>query len=364
LGLDWRKAVGESQLFTWGVDFDYDDVDSSKNDLNTGTGVITPSIGNYAPDSKYLSSGVFVQDEIFAFDPVDVTAGLRYSRFDFSFDDFTTGDNVDGDFSALTASLQAASDIADGVRLSATLAQAFRAPNLSELARNATFAGGTELANQDLDPETSLYEELALDVTRETWNLSLGVYHNAISDVIGRVLISDPTPGVPGDETYLRENTGDLAYYGVELRARRVLGDAESPYSLGTYVEYTWGEQDDNFTGRDPASKVPPLHGSVSLAYAPSPAWKRLSNVELSLWWAADQDRLSPADKSDPRIDPTGTDGWTSVDLDFRGPLSEGRVGASWVLGLHNLFDESYRVHGSGIDAPGFNVVAGLRLSL
>ena len=364
LGADWRKAVGGSQIFTWGFDVDYDDVDSTKDNLNINTGVITPSTGNFAPDSKYLASGVFVQDEIFAFDPVDVTAGLRYSRFDFSFDDFTTGADTDGDFSALTGSLQAASDVAKGTRLSATLAQGFRAPNLSELARNATFAAGTELANPDLEPEDSFYQELAIDFTRAAWNLSFGVYHNAISDVVGRVLQSDPTPGIPGDEVYLRDNVGDLKYYGAELRGRHALGAADSPYSVGAYIEYTWGEQDDNFSGVNPASKVPPLHGNVSLAFDAPAEWKHLSNAELSAWWADSQERLSPSDLSDPRIDPTGTDGWVSVDLDFRGPLGAKRLGASWNLGFHNIFDEAYRVHGSGIDAPGFNVVAGLHLSL
>ncbi|MBK8180561.1 MAG: TonB-dependent receptor [Planctomycetes bacterium] len=359
LGADWRKAVGDSQLFTFGFDVDHDDVDSTKDNLDTGTGVITPSTGNFAPESQYWSSGVFLQDEIFAFDPLDVTAGVRYSHFQFSFEDFTTGDKVDADFDALTGSLELAADLAQGVRISGTLAQAFRAPNLSEVARNATFAGGTELANADLDPEQSLYQELALDLWREGWNASIGVYHNAVSDVIGRVLVNDPTPGVPGDETYRRENTGDLEYVGLELRARARLGGSRSPYYAGTSLEYTRGEQDDNILGQDPASKVPPLHGSVFAGWEDADPLGLLSRTEFSLLWADSQDRLSPADLSDPRVDPNGTDGWVTLNLDFGGSLGPAARGTRWHAGVHNLLDESYRIHGSGIDAPGINAVVG-----
>ena len=94
------------------------------------------------------------------------------------------------------------------------------------------------------------------------------------------------------------------------------------------------------------------------------PSWKHLATAGLTAWWATAQDRLSPSDQNDPRIDPSGTAGWVSVDLDFADPLGAHKLGASWNLGLHNLFDEAYRVHGSGIDAASFNMVAGLRLTL
>lgn len=362
VGADWRKALGGSQLFTWGFDVDLDDIESSKDNLNTGTGVITPSTGNFAPDSKYLGAGLFVQDEILAFDAFDLTAGARYSYFWFSFDDFTTLDRVEQDFSALTGSLQISRNLAPGVRLSGTLAQAFRAPNLSEVARNATFAGGTELANPDLDPEESLYQEVALDVVHRATNVSFGVYHNDIRDVVGRRLILDPTPGVPGDETYLRDNTGNLEYFGAELRVKQRLGDSQAPFFASAYFEYTRGAQDDDISGRDPASRVPPPHGSVSIGYEPSGERRGLSFAALSLVWAAGQSRLSPGDLGDPRIDPAGTDGWTRLDIDLAGPLGTRLTGTSWNVGLHNILDAAYRVHGSGFDAPGLNAVVGLRV--
>ncbi len=376
LGADWRKAIGESQLLTWGFDADFDDVDSVRNNVNINTGVVTPGLGAFAPRSEFLSTGVFLQDEIFSFEPFDVTVGARYSYFEFEFEDTATGDTEDGDFDALTGNLSVGREVAEGVRLVGTVASAFRAPNLADVARTATFAGGTELPNANLDPEESFYQELALDMQRDGWNAAIGVYRNDIQDTIGRLLVSDPD-GVPGsgDEIYQRVNAGDAEYYGIEARGQLRLGASDSPWLAGAYVEYTrgeFGETLDPSTGGPlqdvPATRVPPLHGSVSLRYEPVTGPPRLRSlnglgigwVELSLWWSSSQDRLSPFDLVDARIDPSGTDGWTRLDLDLGGPLGPPEHGATWRLGLHNLADEAYRIHGSGFDSPGFGVVAGI----
>lgn len=375
LAADWRKAIGDSQMLTWGFDVDFDDVDSTRNNVNINTGVSTPAAGSFAPKSEFLSTGLFIQDEIFAFEPFDVTAGLRYSYFQFEFEDFTTGAESDGDLDALTGNLAVGRALADGVRLVGTLGQAFRAPNLADVARTATFAGGTELPNENLDPEESFYQELALDMRRSDWSASLGVYHNEIADTVGRLLLSDPD-GVPGtgDEIYQRVNVGDAEYFGVEARGQTRVGESDSPWLTGAYVEFTYGEFHDTLDptngasiDESPATRVPPLHGNVWVRFEPASALRRatangvgLGWVELSLWWASDQDRLSPFDLVDPRVNPNGTAGWVRLDLDFGGPIGAPENGATWRLGLHNLADEAYRIHGSGFDSPGFGLVAGL----
>ena len=81
-----------------------------------------------------------------------------------------------------------------------------------------------------------------------------------------------------------------------------------------------------------------------------------------SRWWAqaewgyaAKEDRLSLRDQTDTsRIPPGGTPSWSVVNL--RGGVRLGG-GARVGLSLENLFDENYRIHGSGQNEPGFNVV-------
>ena len=55
----------------------------------------------------------------------------------------------------------------------------------------------------------------------------------------------------------------------------------------------------------------------------------------------------------DPRIDPTGTAGWGTLNLLASYERSED---IQFGLRLENLADKNYREHGSGIDAPGRNL--------
>ncbi|MCC6409101.1 MAG: TonB-dependent receptor [Planctomycetes bacterium] len=369
LGIDLQKALGEHHVLTYGVDVDYDDVDSGRVDENIVSGAITPKVGSFAPGSRFTSTGVFVQDELTSFEPFDVTLGARYSHYAFGFEDVNTGADEDGDFGALSGSLAVGREVADGVRVVGTLAQGFRAPNLSELARDATFFGGTELANPDLDPEKSLYAELALETRKSTWNASVALFHDNVSDAVGSRLINAGGPGL-GDETYLRDNVNTVEIWGAFARWVTQVGGAESRWSTEFAAEYTHGQQYDDFvdpsTGDEPfndqpAQRIPPFHGWVGLTYdVDRGPWDW---AELTCQWAFDQNRLSPQDLADPRIDPDGTDGWATLDLDIGGPLGGPSSGSTWTLGLHNLFDEDYRVHGSGFDAPGFGVVVGVRVS-
>lgn len=380
LGIDWKSAVGDSHFLTWGIDLANDWVDSTRSNTNLTTGVTTPAEPAFAEDSRYTSGGVFVQDEISSFDPIAVTAGVRYSYFDFGFENFAAngGGHEDGNFGALTGSLSVAGDVGDRTRLTGTLSQGFRAPNLEDLANNGSFSGGDEIANPDLDPESNVTAYLALDVEREGWNGSLGVYFTLIEDLIGRRLTDVGDPGVTGDETYLRSNVGRGEVYGVDAWYRRVLGQLDSPWSLDVAASYARGRQyDDTIDALSgtalyddvPFRRIPPLHGVVGLRWDDPAPGKKVDWGEVAFVWAATQNELNPEDESDPRIDPDGTAGWAVVDVDVGGPLGHARstgggaTGAKWTLGLHNVLDENYRVHGSGIDAPGVSVVAGLRLS-
>lgn len=373
LGVDWRKQLSEDHRLTYGLDFERDEViESERSNVDVGTGVGTPGVPTFAPNSRYATAGVFAQDEIAAFAPFDVTIALRYTRSQFSFDEFTGGpgggEEQDGDFDALTGSLAVARDLSEEWRVTASLSQGFRSPHLDDVAKNASIFGGTELANPDLEPEESLTGEI--DILHESgpWKSTLAMFYTGISDAIGRRLVDEGDPGETGDETYLRENTGRVGIWGAELGTRRRLGGAASDYAVGAGIAYTrgrqWDDTVDPVTGEAPfddvpARRIPPLHGRLSLFYEPLEPTHAIAWGELRLSLADRQDELNPEDESDPRIDPDGTPGWATLDLDLGGPIAETKT-CSWSLGLHNLLDESYRVHGSGVDAPGFNVVVGL----
>jgi outer membrane receptor protein involved in Fe transport len=366
LGLDWQKALGTEHLLTWGLDVSNDDVDSYRNDTNLDTGAVTPRPGAFAPDSRYTTLGLFAQDEVLAFDPYFLTLGARYSFYDFSFLDSASDTGVDGSFDAFVMSAEAARDVDEGVTLTATIAQGFRAPSLEDLANTSSFAGGTEIGNPNLQPEKSLTGEVGAAVRKPMWGGTLAGFYTHIDDLIGRSLLDEGDPTTTGDETYLRDNTGEAAIYGLEAALDLKLVDPASPYSFVTNLAWVigreYGETTDPLTGEVsdysvPYRRIPPLNGRVGFRYQGAYTRNHLDWAELYMLWASSQDALHPFDETDPRIDPQGTPGWTTLNLDLGGVITE-RV--DWTLGFHNIFDKSYRVHTSGIDAPGAAVVIGL----
>ncbi|HKX46679.1 MAG TPA: TonB-dependent receptor, partial [Planctomycetota bacterium] len=377
LGMDWRKDVGGGHELVWGLDADHDDVDSTRTDVDIPTGTPTMENGEFAPGSRYTRFGVFVQDEWLANDWLDMTGGVRYSLFDFEFEEFEPpvaalpGDaGGEGSFDELTASLQAAASLSEHWRLVGTLAQGYRAPNLSELAKLGAFGGGVELPNPDLEPEQSLYHELALDARYDTWDGGVALFYHDIDDVIGRVY--DPVASAAlGQDAYARENQGKLVLYGVDFVAASKLGGADSPWAVDGTLTYTHGQLYDETVEQStgdtpyydvPWRRVPPLWGTVGIEHEPLlPLLGFVDQSRFYVLWADAQDRLHPEDISDPRIDPNGTPGWATLNLSFSGRIGKGPEGGEWTLAFLNLTDEHYRVHGSGFDAPGLGVALSLR---
>ncbi|MEZ6016053.1 MAG: TonB-dependent receptor [Planctomycetota bacterium] len=363
---DFQRAFGAAHRLTWGVELTHDDVDSYNERTNVNTGVVTPDSGDFAPNANYGTLGVFVQDETRVLDPLLLTLGLRWSRYDFKFDTATGRER--GSFDDLTASAVAAWDVSTSTRVTATVAQGFQAPNLEDLANDGDFAGGTELANPDLEPAESVTVELGADVVGETWSARAAVFGTRIDEYIGRRLIDIGDPNTSGDETYLRSNAGRLDLAGIEVGFERALGGFASPWSIAGQASWVRGRQyDDTLGGGVDARRVPPLFGDVAVRWrgalasaAPTAAPRWLDEASLRLAFAMRQDQLHPDDLTDPRIDPNGTAGWSVWTIDVGGALSRQ---VRWNASLVNLLDEDYRAHGAGIDGPGRSAVVTLTAS-
>jgi outer membrane receptor protein involved in Fe transport len=96
------------------------------------------------------------------------------------------------------------------------------------------------------------------------------------------------------------------------------------------------------------------LQGRLAVKFEQSTLWT------FSTWLlaAGKQDRLSARDIRDVRIDPEGTAGWLVLGASA---VRTSANGWQLVAGIDNILDKRYRVHGSGLDAPGRNFSLTLR---
>lgn len=361
----WVRFEKDTRLgfFTYGVESYRDSVDSFNWRLNTAGEVTSRSIqGPVADDATYQQWGIYLQDQIPVGKRLRWNLGLRYTRAEAdarAVQDPLTGNRiaVDGDWNQVVGSVRflLPAGPKDRWHLFGGVSQAFRAPNLSDLTRYDTARSNEiETPSPDLDPERFLSYELGVKLRGRRGDVELVAFHTVIRDMIVRT----PTGRVlDGDFEVTKRNGGDGFSRGFELRGELRLSDAVSAFGTFAYVD---GEVDTFPTAtspkvREPLDRLAPTTGQLGLRWRGQKTW-----IEALATIADKADRLSTRDEGDTdRIPPGGTPGYEVFTL--RGGWE---IGERWEVaaGVENLFDEEYRIHGSGLNEPGRNFLASLRI--
>lgn len=346
------RNFSSSQRLRYGLDLSRDTVRSARSELDLETGEAQRVASRFPDDSQLDSLGVFADYQWQASSRSTVELGVRYSRFDVEIaaTEFgTEAASVKPD--DISARVGLRYRLSDRVDLVGNIAQGFRAPNVFDLGALGARPGNRfNVANTDLEPEHILSYDLGLigDIGALHWESTLfwSDYDDKITSVLTGELTGDGRLVVTSD------NVAKARLYGAEL-SMNWLGP--SGLALDGTLNWTWGSEEE--AGQTaPADRIPPVNGRVRLSL-PLGAW----NIETVAVFAAQQERLSPRDLRDSRIDPEGTSGWLALNLRATRQLA-GRL--MLTVGVDNMLDSAYREHGSGIDAPGRGVVVELAMPL
>ena len=369
LGVDvttWGASLeleSDSDLGRWvyGVDYYRDEVDSSGRHFKAdGSAGKTDAQGPVADDATYDLVGVFVQDTVpVAGDALELTPGVRYTYA--ALDADKVQNPVSGavssrhdDWDSVVGSLRALAPLGEGRRhaVYAGVSQGFRAPNLSDLTRLDT-ARSTEIETpvDDLDPERFVSTEVGARYQGERASAEVAAYYTWIEDLIVRA----PT-GRTVDELQevTKRNAGDGYVQGVELTlGYKLTGDWHARLMTcwmdGEVDAYPTSDPEQK---RDYVSRLMPLTSQVALRWQPAGAgyW-----AEAVVDAAEKADRLSADDERDTqRIPPGGTPGYTVLTLRSGFVVMDD---LQLTVALENVTDEDYRIHGSGVNEPGRNLV-------
>lgn len=345
--------------WTYGVEWYHDEVRSFADKYNADGSFNKSEIqGPVGDDSRYDLLGVYVQDKIPLCDRLDLILGGRYTyarAHAGKVKDPNTGDRISitENWDALVGSARF-SWFADTDRhwnVFGGVSQGFRAPNLSDLSRLDTArTDEIETASPGLDPERFIAGELGVKADYKNFTAQASYYATNIRDMIVRT----PTGNViDGDNEVTKKNAGDGCIQGVELSAKYRF---HPEWTVFGWFGWMYGEVDtyptsDPETRSEPIDRLMPPMGQIGL---------RWDHPKQKLWVegvctvACDADHLSTRDANDTsRIPPGGTPGYVTFDL--RGGW-EIRDGLDVWVGLENLTNEDYRVHGSGVNEPGLNL--------
>ncbi len=353
--------MGERHLLTYGTEIYRESIRSEGVESQRSTGQRFEVSGTYPDGSSGGSEAIFLQDEYQVSKRLAVNLGARFSEYHLKAPpagDAASKIAVDTSIGKLTASAYASWELATGVYAVGGVAQGFRAPNLNDSALLGLREGRYEVGNPELKHEDSINYEAGLKVQRDRFSITgtyfVSDYTNLIDrapslflgltfrDVNGNGVKDRGEPNI-----FQRQNIGRALVQGMgsEIQVRL-------PSSWGIFGNVAWTRGED-LNAAMPLSRIPPIKGIAGVRWAPA----RNFLLEAYTFGTRAQRRLSPGDLRDARIQRGGTPGFTI--LNFRGSLEIPSIGML-SAGLENATNLAYRWHGSGIDAPGINVVVGL----
>lgn len=336
----FNKEVGNHQ-FVYGAEAYYDTIDSFRERLNLNTNAVSARPSRFPDGSTMDSFAAFANDSITLAPRWQLDVGARYSSFDIEMPATPQGTGVKLSPDDLTGNAGLTFRATDTLHVVGNVGRGFRAPNIFDLGvfgdrPSNRFA----VPNTDLKPETVVTWDVGLKWDTPGVQAEVFVWKSNYKDKITSVETGEILPN--GRIVVTNRNVTDLDLWGVEAGARWYLAEKSQAYGV---INFTRGEE--TYAGATyDADRVPPINGRLGFLHYLNDV------VSVDAWalFATRQDRLSPRDLTDPRVNPNGTAGWATanvrVDWEF---ASQATLG----LRLENLGDRRYREHGSGADEMG-----------
>lgn len=362
LQFESNSRVGK---WTYGIEYYRDQVDSFTRRYNTDGSLKKIEIqGPVADDSYYDLLGAFLQNEIPVRDVFEFISGVRYNYA--AVDAGKLIDPISGEqtsysdsWGSIVGSVRLVWHIDKNARwnMFSSISQGFRAPNLSDTTRLDTARSNElETASLGLEPEQYISYELGFKCEYEKVSSYIAFYYTDINNMIVRT----PTGVmIDGDYEVTKKNSGDGYTRGIELGIDYRFHRQFALFGVFTFID---GEVDTYPSSapksvREPIDRLMPPTGTIGLRWT---HLKRNHWIEILCTIAAKQARLSSRDEQDTqRIPPGGTPGYKVLSIRSQWELKKDM---HLSIGIENILNEDYRVHGSGQNEPGTNFILGLKI--
>lgn len=329
-----------------GVEY-YKDEILSEASLGKAGGISQPVRGQFADGSLATNVSLYSLHTLDIL-KLRVTLGGRARAYQLELEDDVTGSQMLQP-KAVVGNISGLYPLHPNWHLVSSFNTGYRNPNAQDLGRTGLIDQGFGLPSDSLASERTLTSEIGLKAKTPHFSGSLMFYHTRFRDRTDWVPTSFNGQSVfEGLPVYQQIHVGQAYVRGIEAAIEVPVNPMLAVY--GGLV-YTQGK---NLVNNEPLAEIPPLNGRLGLRMRTKLGiWSNLEWRHASL-----QDRLAPLDIANPYIGTNGTSGWNVVDLHIGYDFPWGYA----TIGLKNLLDESYRIHGSALDAPGRLVLMSLQL--
>jgi outer membrane receptor protein involved in Fe transport len=340
------NASGERGDMSWvsGMDLQTDEVSSERfqEDINTLSTLVVPS--RFPDGAQIDQAAVFTNANWEGSAQHSFSGGLRFTDVHIDVPATTAISAATIDVRRVSGDLGWLFSVNEEWQVQSNIGIGFRAPNIFDLGTLGNRPGNRfNIPNTSLEEEHVQHFDIGVRRQTERSRFELMLYALEFDDRIASILTGAVTIG--GRDVVQSVNAAESRIHGAEAGFEYQLSDR---LRISSVLNYTWGQQRIATGPSEAADRIPPLSGWVGLRFDANTDWTINGKIASS----GEQNRLSSRDVRDVRIDPTGTPGWTIIDASAGWHLDD-----VWhmTFSAENLLDKRYRVHGSGIDAPGRN---------
>jgi outer membrane receptor protein involved in Fe transport len=333
---EFLSSFSEQWASNTGIEFYRSKVNSLRQQLD---GNLTKSRGLYPDDAVTNNFSVYTLHKVTQ-GRFGLEGGLRYNYFNHRIPNtdpqIADGADISVKPSSLVSNLSALFDAGSGHQLYLAYCEGYRAPNIDDLGTLGLVDFRFEIPAYDLKPEKSQTTELGYKYFGQKSIFNVGAFYTHLTDLITRKIV--PGEEVNGYSVYIKENANDSYIRGFEYSVDYYL---TRDLIIQHSASYTFGQ---NISANEPIRRIPPFFGKGLVRYQ-----RKIWSASLEHLFAGPQKRLSSGDIADNRIAQGGTPGWNVLNL-----YSTVRLNSlSFTIGLQNLFNEDYRLHGSGVNGVG-----------
>lgn len=315
-----------------GVEFYGDKVNSSKQQIAIASGTTVNQRGLYPNGASMQNFSLYSLHHI-AVGKFNVEAGLRYNALQIEVDTAIVKP------ASLVFNAAVLYQINKSQSIYASYSTGYRAPNIDDMGTLGLVDFRYEVPAYGLEPEKTYNAEIGYKVQTKKVKLAMALYYMHLTNIINRVQV--PGQQINGYNVYVKENNQESFIRGLEYDIQVSLS---KKLILSSNGAYSFGQ---NTSRAEPMRRIPPMNGRTFLQ------WKQPSIAyTLEYLYASAQNRLAQGDKDDNRIPKGGTPGWGIVNIHAATQL----WGIQLSIGLTNLLNTDYRMHGSGINGMGRNL--------
>ena len=383
------SSILPRQRLVGGAEFYLDMIQSRTVKTDKGKEDIDEDKGRFINGSQFWDASLYLQDEITVHDRVELTLGGRATFYqtnadlsvrDPAFDAFNEFD------SSLTGSAGVVVSLTEYLNFVSSIGTAFRAPSLNDTTAVEVTNEGVTAPSPDLDAETSWTIEGGLKAKHSYFRGALTLFHSRVNGLVARRPVQEAYTGetlpqlhqdlikeYEGIDVLVFDNVDEAQFQGVELAGLIPIQPAWSVFGnvaliRGEVLKIGGKTPDPKKPWEARTRREPPLNGILGIQWEPmnTQYW-----ATLYVRGAAEQRRLNRSDIRDPRM-PGKTRDPAEVEFDSNGYAVDAGTPGWWTLNvrggvrlfdytrltltLENLLDQRYRPHGTGVNAPGFNV--------